>query len=138
MDAADAAGDEHLDAGAVREEHGGGDGGGSRGALSDDGGDVAAGYLGGARARLGEGAEVVVVEADRGDAVDYGDGGGDGAVGAHHRLHLARHLEISGVWHTVGDDRALQRHHGAAGGEGGGHLGMDNHGVSPGGGGSQR
>ena len=45
MDAADAAGDEHLDAGAVREEHGGGDGGGSRGALSDDGGDVAADTL---------------------------------------------------------------------------------------------
>ena len=50
-------------------------------------------------------------------AADDGDGGGDGAVVANGLLHQQGGLHILGIGHAVGDDGALQRHDGFAGGQ---------------------
>ena len=55
-----------------------------------------------------------VVQADPRLAVDHRDRGRDGALGAHRGLELAGHLEVAPARQPVGDQGALEGHHGTA------------------------
>ena len=121
VDAAEPAGGEDADAGAGGEVGGRGDGRRRRAAGGDHRGEVAQPRLrepGTERQRL----ERVVVEPDPDLAGDDGDRGRDGALGAHHGLELAGHLEVPAARQPVGDQGALERHDGLAGGERAGDL----------------
>ena len=80
-----------------------------------------------ARAEFCEPAQVGVVQADAGHAVDDGHGGGRRASRAHDRLYVAGHLQVLGVGHAVRHDGALESHHGAARGERLGHGRVEHH-----------
>ena len=55
--------------------------------------------------------QLAFVEADLSHPADDANGGGDGALGAHGSLRLARHLEVVRAGEAVGDQGGLQRHH---------------------------
>ena len=109
MDAADAAGGEDFDAGAVGDPHGGGDGGGAVELAGDDDGQVAAAYfadlLSGCR-----GQALDLLRAEAGDEFAFydADGGGVGAMVADDALHFVGEMEVVGVGEAVGDDGGFE------------------------------
>ena len=114
MDAADAAGGEDADAGHVGDEHGGGHCRGPVGLPGYQGGQIPAAGLGDLPAGLAQVFDLLPAEPGLQAAADDGDGGGDSPIVADGLLHQQGGLHILGVGHAVGDDGALQRHHGAA------------------------
>jgi hypothetical protein len=115
------AGREHLHACGVREGGGGGHGGGAVPAQAHRGAQVA-------HRQLREPARAHAVqlarrEADAGDPVEDRHGGGDGSVGADGGLEVLRGGAVLRRRKAVGEQRALQRDHGAACGNGIGDLG---------------
>src|SRR5262249_20038194 len=101
-DAADAAGGEGAQAGAVGEGQGGGDGGGGAGPLADRRAQVAAAGLAHAGKRR-QALQVGARQADGRPAVPDGDGGGHGAGGADGGLGGAGGLEVERPGQAVGD-----------------------------------
>ena len=114
MDAADAAGGEDADAGHVGDDHGGGHGGGPVRLPGHQGGQIPAAGLGNLPAGLAQILDLLPAETRFQAAADDGDGGGHGSVVADGLLHQKGGLHILGIGHAVGDDGALQSHHGAA------------------------
>ena len=114
MNAADAAGGKDTDTGHVGDHHGGGNGGGAIAALSHQNGQVAAAGLGDGVAALAQIVDLLGGQTSLQAAADDGDGGGHGAVFADDLLHVQSGLHILGIGHAVGDDGALQSHHGTA------------------------
>ena len=105
---ADAAGGEDADAGKVGDNHGGGDGGGAVRTAGHQRRQVAAAGLGDAAAGFAEVFDLVTAEACLEAAADHGDRGGHGAVGADRLLDQQGGLDVFGIRHAVGNDRALQ------------------------------
>ena len=114
VDAADAAGGEHLNTGHVSDDHGGGNGGGTVPALGHQNGQVPAAGLGDAGAGLAQVIDLSLGQAGLQAAADDGDGGGYCAVFADDLLHVQGSLHVLGIGHTVRDDGGFQSHHGAA------------------------
>ena len=77
--------------------------------------------------RAGDRRQRGVVEPDADLPADERDRGRHGARRAHRRLDLAGDLEVARARQPVGDDRALERHHRAAGRERVGDLVVDAH-----------
>ena len=104
MDAADAAGGEQLDAGAVGDPHGGGDGCGPVQLAGDDDWQVAAAYL--AHLSTGRrGQPFDLLRAEAGDQLtgDDADGGRSRPMVADYALHFMGQFEIVGVGQAVAD-----------------------------------
>ncbi len=113
--AADAARDEHVDAGQAGADHGGGHGGGAQAALGQHVGQVAPAHLHG----VGRGAEQFElggVQADADLAVDDGDGGRHGARAADHVFDFLRGRDVLRVGHAMRDNGGLEGDDGFAGG----------------------
>lgn len=72
---------------------------------------------------LGNPFQLILVQADMGPSVQYGDGRGNGTSGSHELLQLFRDPSIPGARQSVRDDRRLQGHGGAVRGEGFLYLG---------------
>ena len=104
VDAADAAGGEDFDSGAVGDPHGGGDGCGAVELAGDDDGEVAAADFGDLPLG-GRGQALDLLRAEAGDefAFDDANGGGVGAVVADDALHFVGEMEVVGVGEPVGD-----------------------------------
>ena len=96
------------------DHHGGGHGGGAIAALCHQNGQIPAAGLGDGVAALAQIVNLLGGQARLQAAADDGDGGGDGAVFADDLLHVQSSLHILGIGHAVGDDGALQSHHGTA------------------------
>jgi hypothetical protein len=119
--AAEPAGREHPDTGGVGECGGRRHRRGAVAAQADRGAEVAG-------RQLREPARAHAVQVGRGepdpcDAVEDGDRGGHGAVGADGRLELVRRGPVLRRGQAVGEQRAFQRDHRAARGDGVGDLG---------------
>ena len=114
VDAADAAGGEHLNTGHVSDDHGGGHGGGAVPALSHQNGQVTAAGLGDGRAGLTQIVDLGFGQTGLQTAADDGDGGGNGTAFADDLLYVQSGLHVLGIGHAVGDDGGFQSHHGAA------------------------
>ena len=94
MGAADAAGREETDAGLLREKHGGGDRGRGGLPLRDGDGQVAATGFQDVLA-VGGFLELGVAQADRGPAMEDGDGGRHGTGVAHRLFRRLGRFEVS-------------------------------------------
>ena len=125
VDAADAAGGEHLNTGHVSDDHGGGHGGGAVPALGHQNGQVTAAGLGDGRAGLAQIVDLGFGQTGLQAAADDGDGGGYCAVFADDLLHVQGSLHVLGIGHTVRDDGGFQSHHGTALLQGLLHFGSD-------------
>ena len=125
VDAADAAGGEHLNTGHVSDDHGGGHGGGAVPALGHQNGQVTAAGLGDGRAGLAQIVDLGFGQTGLQTAANNGDGGGNGTVFADDLLHVQGSLHVLGIGHTVRDDGGFQSHHGTALLQGLLHFGSD-------------
>ena len=125
MHAADTAGGEHLNAGHVSDDHGGGNGGGTVPALGHQNGQVTAAGLGDGRAGLTQIVDLGFGQTGLQTAANNGDGGGNGTVFADDLLHVQSGLHVLRIGHTVGDDGGFQSHHRAALVQGLLHFGSD-------------
>ena len=121
VDPADTAGGEDPDAGPVGGEHRGGNSGRSKEARGQHGAHVPEGGLGHPVGGA-ESFEFVVGQPHPEQAVHQRDGCGHGAPGAHEGLAGERRLHVSGIGHSVGDDRRLEGHDRSPGGQGIGDL----------------
>ncbi len=133
MDAAEAAGGEHPDAGPVGEEGGRGDGGAAVLAERRHHREVAQARLVEALGRR-QLLDLRRGQADRRHARVDADGGRDDAGGAQPLLRLQRYLQVARPGQPVGEDRRLQGDDGGAGGDGLGDFlgdadGQSGHGV---------
>ena len=113
---------------ARREVRGGGDGRRAHSPARGDRGELADADLGGVLV-VGEPVEGGVVEPDPGLAVDHRDRRRHRSAVAHRLLELARQARVVGPRQAVADDRALERDHRAAVGQGVAHLVVHQHGV---------
>ncbi len=106
----------------ARRDHRGGHGGGPGAARRDAGRHVRAAELGHA-AGLRELSQLGGFQPDVQRALDHRDGRGHGTGSADVLLHRAGDLEVLGIGHAVGDDRAFERDDGAAFVAGPAHFG---------------
>ena len=112
--AADAAGGKDLNPGHVGDHHGGGNGAGAVAALGHQHRQITAAGLRHSVAGTAQIVDLLGGQTGLQAALDDGDGGRHSAVFTDELLHVHSGLHILGIGHTVGDDGALQRHHGLA------------------------
>ena len=109
VDAADAAGGKHPDAGHCRAHHGGGDGGGAGFAGGQVGGKIAPADFADVFTPAHQ-LQLLGRETDLDPAADERHGGGVGAALSNLLFHLRREGEIFGIGHPVAENGAFQRH----------------------------
>ncbi len=119
--ATDAPGSDDTNSRAGGDEHGSGDGGGSRAPGSENSRKIGTADLGDV-AGFGEQRDLFTREADDDVSVEDADGRGSGSCFADRSLHLESGLEIVGTRKAVGDHGRLQGHHGTACNERGGDV----------------
>ena len=125
--AADAAGDEDLDAREVRADHRSGHRGRAECAAGQRRGQVAPAELERRRTGTRQAFQLIVGQPDADAPVHHRNGGRLRALGADQGFHLARGLQVLGKGHAVRDDGRLQRHDGTAGSLRGGDGGTADH-----------
>ena len=114
MYAADSAGGKDLDPSHVGDHHGGGHGAGTVASLGHQHRQITAAGLWHSVAGTAQIVDLLGGQTGLQAALDDGDGGRHSAVFTDELLHVHSGLHILGIGHTVGDDGALQRHHGLA------------------------